>query len=886
MGKKLIEVALPLDDINAAAASEKSIRHGHPSTLHLWWSRKPLAVARAVLFASLVDDPGNDADRQELFKIIRELVKWENLNNKEVLAKARAEIEKSTGGELPTVLDPFAGGGTIPLEAQRLGLHAVAADLNPVAVIINKAMIEIPASLAEDSTDKILGSAGIQKLAADIEFYGKKLKDLAYKKIGALYPKIKFGGKDLTVIAWIWARTVTCANPACRCKMPLVNSFTLSTTRKDAHGKITKLGKFLEPVISGKNISYAVRDGDSPREGTVDRNGATCIFCGSHVGLEHVRNESRAGRMGAQLIAIVAEGEHGRVYLPASDEHAQAASVDKPENLPSLPLPEAALGFSVQLYGLTDFNQLFTNRQLTALTTFQDLIDEATAEITNKKYANAIKVYLAFVVSKLASFNSNICTWNDNRDGMRNIFGRPAIPMVWDFAETNPFSKSSGGFEVMIRDLIQAVKTLPASDVGEVHQCNAMTDNNFRNVMVSTDPPYYDNIGYANLSDFFYVWLKRSLKNIYPEIFSEAASPKAEELIAEPTRQGGKLEAREFFELGMERALYQIYKAARADYPITIYYAFKQKLLDGGSTGWETMLNAVIRAGFIIVGTWPLRTERTGRMRDNDSNALSTSIVLACRKRLDKKPCRYERFLVELEAEIAKGLKDLQSANLAPVDMAQAAIGPGMSVYSRYEKVLSQRGALSVGDALIEINKVLEKLLNEQDAGLDAASKFIVKIYEENGFGAGMEAGRADILLKSTNLALEEISAIEAKGGKVRLRRPEELGGVEAGGCYWTMAQKLVYQMRDKKDGGAGAGNEGCGGELAKFTGNTNQLKNFLYRLYKVADDKRWTKESRTYNDLIQSWSGILDKLSEALKPKEEKPVQGTLEGFGEKAKQ
>lgn len=874
MPKKLIEVALPLDAINAAAAREKSIRHGHPSTLHLWWARRPLATARAVLFASLVDDPGNDKDREKLFDIIRELVQWENLNDPKVLAAARAEIEKSTGGEFPTVLDPFAGGGTIPLEAQRMGLKAIAScDLNPVSAMINKALIEIPASLADDSSANILGSAGIQKLAADIEFYGKRLKNLAHKKIGALYPKIKFGGKNLTVIAWIWARTVTCDNPACRCKMPLVNSFTLSTKQK----------KFLEPIINGKNVSYEVRTGDSPRAGTVDRNGATCIFCGSHVKLDYVKAEGKSDRMGAQLIAIVAEGDHGRIYLPANAEHAQAANVDKPENLPSLPLPKVALGFNVQNYGATDFNQLFTNRQLTALITFQDLIDDAIADIKDKKYASAIKVYLAFVIDKLADYNSSYCIWHSSRDIPTNTFRMQTLPMVWTYAEANPFSDSSGCFNNMLGWIVGAVQNLPAKIKGIVIPANARVDNGFRRAMVSTDPPYYDNIGYAHLSDFFYMWLRRALISIYPELFSASETPKKEELVAEPARYNGdKKRARDKFEQGMSEALEQIYKAAREDYPTTIYYAFKQKTMDGTSTGWETMLNAVIRAGFIITGTWPLRTELVTALK-NDKNALSTSIVLVCRKRLEKKLCRYERFLVELEAEIQKGLAELQSANLAPVDMAQAAIGPGMSVYSRYEKILSKSGEMSVGAALLEINKVLDKLLNAQDAGLDAASKISVKIYEEQGFGGVMEAGRADILVKATNILLEEISAIEAKGGKVRLKLPEELGGVEVGGCYWLMAQKMVYQMRGKKEGGADGGNAGCGKELAKFTGNLDQLRNFIYRLYKVADDKRWTKESRTYNDLIQSWSEILDKRRDVLKPTEESPEQSL--DFGEEYK-
>lgn len=863
--KKLIETALPLKEINEAAAREKSIRHGHPSTLHLWWSRKPTATTRAVLFASIVDDPGDSVQRKRLFEIIKALVKWEGTGvNLDALNAARNEIIRATGGNIPAVFDPFAGGGAIPLEAQRLGLNAFAADLNPVAVLINKAMIEIPATFngkkpVHPDINQFQTYAGAQGLAEDIRYYGTKLKNLAAKKIGSLYPTID--GK--TVIAWIWARTVQCPNPACRCQMPLVNSFTLSK----------KQNKFLVPVIRGKNISYEIADSGTPRTGTVDRNGATCVRCNSHVDLEYVKTEGKAGRMGAQLLAIVADGNPGRIYLPANDEHIQAASVDKPNDFPNGELPENPRWFSPPLYGLKNYADLFTNRQLTALTTFGDLLDETVADIPSKKYARAVKTYLAFVIDKLTQYHSSNCPWDASRDGIAQLFGRQAIPMIWVFAEANPFSNSSGCFDNMLSWVVEAVENLPLGKVGEVRRCDATVDNGIRNMLISTDPPYYDNIGYANLSDFFYVWLRRAVKNIYPEIFTGRAVPKLEELVADPYRQGGRDESRKFFEGGMKKALAQIYAAASEEYPVTIYYAFKQKKLDGGSTGWETMLKAVIDAGFEITGTLPMRTELVTALK-NDKNALSTSIVLVCRKRAPVRAVKYEQFLAELDAELELAIKPLQEANLTPVDMAQAAIGPGMSVYSRYgeEKIISKRGKIDVAQALQDIDRALTKVLDAQGLGLDAASRFYVKLYESYDFEAAA-FGEVEILAKAYNVAVELMSGLESKGGKVRLLRPAELEKVEDGGSYWIVAQKLAYQMKT-------AGNTGCGLLLSEFEESLDNLRNLLYRLYQIADNRRKVKDSVVYNDLIEAWAQILNERHAILAAKEPVPVQTELE-FG-----
>lgn len=882
--KKLIEVALPLDVINKASAREKSIRHGHPSTLHLWWARRPLATARAVLFASLVDDPSEhpekfptpearQAERDRLFRIIEKIVTWENSGDEQIFSEALNEIKASVNGDLPAVFDPFAGGGTIPLEAQRLGLKAFASDLNPVAVMINKAMIELPAQFKDkppvnpDARATIGNDVdwhGAQGLAADILYYGKLLKSKAFELIGKHYPTAD--GK--TVIAWLWARTVTCSNPACNHRMPLVHSFKLST----------KQNVFVQPIVEGDAIRFEVRNGSDAPEGTVSRNGARCLFCGSNVALEHVRNEGKAGRLGAQLMAIVAEGEHGRVYLAPDDQHEQAANLDKPDDFPDGELPDKALGFSVQNYGFDEWHKLFTNRQLTALTTFSDLISEVKAQVQDdggdKAYADAVAVYLAFLIDKLADWNSIICGWNINRDGVRNTFGLPIISMQWDFAEANPFSNSSGCFDNMIDWIYKSVRELPCGVVGEVSRHSALEPFDVRGVLVSSDPPYYDNIGYANLSEFFYVWLRRPLKVIYPRLFARMTFGKDAELIAEPARfDNDKTAAKNFFEDGMFQALRNIYAAARADFPVTIYYAFKQQEseIDGtASTGWETMLTALIRAGFQITATWPMRTERPGRMRENDSNALASSVVLACRKRPpENKLCGKKEFIRELQAELKTALAEMQQATIAPVDMAQASIGPGIAVYSRYEKIIDMNdNELTVRDALKIINAELADFFGTQTGRLDAASQFCVDVFTQSGFN-NISFGDANTLALAKNISVDGLSkagAVISARGNVRLRDRDEMPAFDnnkqlnrewvkqlvESKCAWLWVQSMVLAFKR-------VGIDGAAEILSHFDGDTEPLKNLAYRLYNICE-RKWPKEATGYNELVVEWQAVLDK--------------------------
>ena len=741
--RKLIEVALPLEAINRESAREKSIRHGHPSTLHLWWAPRPLAACRAVLFASLVDDPSSRPDlysekqaeqeRVRLFRLIEQLVRWESTNDERVLEQARREIRRSTDGEAPSVLDPFCGGGSIPLEAQRLGLDVSAADLNPVAVLITKALVEIPPRFRNkppvnpDARQRLGGGwQGAYGLADDVRYYGEWMRSEAEKRMGHLYPKVTLADKsDSTVIAWIWARTIKCPSPACRAEMPLVRSFALSSKQKDE--------QHVEPVIDHKarTVAFQVQGGAAVGKGTVDRGGARCLLCGNVVPLNHVRSEAQEGRMAMQLMATVAEGNRRRIFISPSRDDPGAAALAAPEWGPEELVTTPSHDVDrLPMYGMRRWRDAFTPRQLVALTTFSDLVGDARtrvlADSEDEQYADAIATYLALTVDRLADYGSTLTTWASG-GFIRGTFARQALAMAWDFAEANPLSNSTGSWGNLLEGVTHAIERVPCGSAGRVKQLDATAAaNGVVSPMICTDPPYYDNIGYADLSDYFYVWLRRSLKTIYPDLFSTVLTPKSQELVAAPHRfQGNKQAAREHFEVGLGEAFSQIRAAHAPDYPMTLFYAFKQAEADRdglASTGWETMLEGLLGSGFTVTGTWPMRTERGARTLAIGSGALASSVLLVCRPRPAESPLATRKdFTAALRAELPNALRQLQSGSIAPVDLAQAAIGPGMAIFSRYSKVVEADGQpMRVRTALTLINGALDELLAEQEAEFDA----------------------------------------------------------------------------------------------------------------------------------------------------------------------
>lgn len=894
--KKLIETSLPLEAINAQASREKSIRHGHPSTMHLYWARRPLAAARAVLFAQLVDDPASrpeefptvelqDTERARLHALMEKLVIWENSNDEELLEAARSEIRKSNNGKLPAVLDPFAGGGAIPLEAQRLGLEAHASDLNPLAVLLNKSLIEIPPKFSgkkpvfPSNEGEQMGWKRAEGLAADVRSYGQWMRDEAQQRIGDLYPQVTVpGGTKHTVIAWIWARTVKSPNPANPIEVPLVRSWWLSKKKgKEAWIKAS--------VINGE-VQYEVRhDADGPNgiDGTRTGRGAVSLADGTPIPSDYLKSEGTSGRMGAHLMAIIAEDKRGRLYVSPSEQHLAASLIDAPADVPNQPLPYDPRNVWTPPYGLTKFSDLFTNRQLVALTTLTDLVGEARERVLEdalasgmepgerlenggtgaEAYADAVATYLALGVSRTTDYSSSLCSWGNVRETLRNVFGRQAIPMVWDYAEVNPFSSSSGNFRGQIEWVARALAHTPAAAPGEALQVSATT-RDYRDLVISTDPPYYDNIGYSDLSDYFYVWLRRSLASIHSKTVGTMLTPKAEELVANPYRHDGKAGAEKFFVEGFNSVFMRIRETANTDVPLTVYYAYKQQdTKDEGtsSTGWHTLLDGLIDSGWEITATWPMRSERGGRLISVGTNALASSIVLACRPRPDNAMATTRRaFVATLRSELPDALRTLMQGAIAPVDLAQAAIGPGISVFSRYARVRESDGSdMSVKDALLLINSTLDEVLGEQESDFDSDTRFAVKWYRTYGWDQA-NSGSADQLARSSDTSigsLERGGIFEARGGKARLLSPEQLDvewDVQADMriSVWESTVRLSALM-------AKEGAEKVAEILANLQSRVDldAVKELGFLLFHEAEKKKNTQDAILFNGLVSAWGDV-----------------------------
>lgn len=897
MPTKLIEVALPLDVINREAAREKSIRHGHPSTLHLWWARRPLAACRAVLFAQLVDDPSahpdrfptedaQDVERQRLFRIIERLVPWEASNNAEILEEARAEIRKCYPDGLPTIVDPFCGGGSIPLEAQRLGLEAHASDLNPVAVLITKALIELPPKFADrppvhpQEHGKLAGTQtwkGAAGLAEDVRWYGNWMREQAEKRLGHLYPKATLpDGSKATVIAWIWARTVTCPNPACGATMPLIRSFWLGKKK----GKET----WVRPVPdqAEKRVRFEIDRTPAPLPidhstrvrppcgcwictGTVSRTGALCLVCGSPASLSHIKSEGQSGDLSAQLMATVAEGHRQRVYLAPTSSHEAAANIPEPESIPDTALATHPQYMGTPRYGLTQHSDLFTPRQLTALSQLCDLVREVydlvlSADNSSEGYAAAIATYLSFVVSRLSDYSSSTTTWasNPQMEILRSTFARQAIPMTWDFAEGNLFASSSGSMSMMTESVARALSRAPAVGRSVVTQHDART-RSYRDLVIATDPPYYDNVPYADLSDYFYVWLRLCLSGIAPELLDTMLTPKQEELVADQERFGGKAAAADHFERGFRAVFGRAVPEMRNDVPMTLFYAFKQTEPDDqsfvASTGWEKLLEGLLISGLSVTATWPVRSERAGRMREVGANALASSIVLSCRRRLADGVTDHRGFQQALKPRLSRDLRTLQSGGIAPVDLAQAAIGPGMAVFSSYAKVIEPNGnPMSVRTALQLINQVLDEVTAEQEGEFDEDTRWAIAWYSEFGMDDG-PYGRADDLSRAKNVSVEGLvraGIVKSGAGKVRLLDRSELDAnwdptTDTRLTVWEVTQHLIRRLLDDSEASAGD-------LLSRVGGLGEAARDLAYRLFQIAESKRWSKEAGPYNALAAAW--------------------------------
>ena len=922
--RKLIEVDLPLDVISIEAVRERSINHGHPSTLHQWWARRPLAACRAVIFASLVDDPidcddefpteeAQRAERKRLHELIEQLVKWKNSSDTNLLAEARYEIARSVarskGEMVPTepdavlgylnkqakpIYDPFCGGGSIPLEAQRLGLRAVGSDLNPVAVLITKALIELPHKFAnrppvnpnanpmgltvgKGKRAKQVSWRGAAGLADDIRYYGRKMRELAWEHIGHLYPKVKLpDGSEATVVAWLWSRTVPCPNPACGVAMPLLTTFQATEKRGNEH--------WTWPLVDrqAKTVTFTVRD-QRPSDDiiaadrTVGRNGATCLACNGSVNLEYVRQQARAYNMGEVMTCVVAEGDRKRVFLTPTDDDLQASNAAQPTWQPNGRLPERALGFRVQGYGFTEWRQLFTERQLTGLSVFGDklaeIVDLAMNDGADAEYSDVLRTYLALAIGRLANACSSFSRWQNAGDFVSGVFVMPTISMRWGFAESNPFCTATQNWMAQVEWVAKVVEHVPSSvNSGEVHQADAATTIHVSDgPVIVTDPPYYDNIGYADLSDFFYVWLRPLLQDTYPDLFAGIMTPKGEEMIAAPLFD----DAEQRFESLMDKTLRLIRQRCSPEFPSSIFYAYKQQDQEHGgtaSTGWETMLTALVSAGFQIVGTWPVRTEMPGRARQIKSNALASSVILVCRPRPDNSTASRQQFITELAQELPPALDALtREGHIAPVDLAQAAIGPGMKVYSKYGRVETFAGEpVTVRDALIAINQAIADYDQQEAGALDAETRFCVDWLKEHGHSGG-SYGVAETLAVAKNVVIDDLRdthrLLIAERGAVRLLPLDEYGperamprehGQPLPLTAWEGCFRSAYHLSREDAGGQGIA--GAGRVVRQMGSDTDSVERLARILYNYHDRKGDSANAVIFNNLVTSWPDIIER--------------------------
>ena len=917
--KKLIEVDLPLDEINAASKREKSIRHGHPSTLHVWWARRPLAACRAVIFASMVDDPSScpeefptedaqQVERQRLHDLIKRLVVWENSNEESLINEVRYEIARSVArsrdqiaptdphavldylrDEALPIYDPFAGGGSIPLEAQRLGLNAIASDLNPIAVVINKALIELPRQFANQppinpNTDSLstatgkgkrathIGWRGTAGLADDIRYYGRWMRNQAFEQIGHLYPKAKLAdGSEVTVIAWLWARTIPCPNPECQTRMPLTKTFRATTKRGNEH--------WIRPTVDRvtKTISFAVHDHDdgTPSNGTISRRGAICITCGGVSSLNYIREQGKQGSMREVMTAIVAEGDRQRLFLSPAQDHIITATNASPAWRPTGSLPEQTTNaLALQSYGITEWQQLFTPRQLTALTTLSDLLvtvrDLMIHDGASPEYANHVSTYLALAIGRTAQSSSSFCRWQNAGDKVAGVFGRQAISMIWDFAETNIFSTSTQNWQAQVEWIAKVVEQLPpTANPGVVYQADAAsTIHTVRGPVIVTDPPYYDNIYYTDVADFFYVWLRPLLRDIYPELFAGILTPKEDEMIAHPWRFE---DARDRFERLLMQTLKLIREHCSAEYPASVFYAYKQQEEEREgrtSTGWDTMLTALVSSGFQIIGTWPMRTELANRPRSLNSNALASSVVLVCRSRPDDvAPATRREFLNALERELPLALEHLtREGHIAPVDLAQAAIGPGMSIFSRYSRVETISGEpVTVREALAAINRVIAEYDKQQQGELDEATRFCFDWLDQHGYAAG-GYGDAELLAQAKNVSVEALAStglLRSGASRVSLVRMEDYDHTPEqssrfGMTAWEATLRVAWHL--------GSGEERRGAPAAaqvlKAMGSEAESVERLARiLYNHYDRRNDSANAVIFNSVVTEWPNIREEI-------------------------
>lgn len=757
--KKLIEFLMPIKAINGESEREKTARIGLSSNIHIWWSRRPMAAARSTLFASLVDDPSEhperfrteeavQQERQRLTQMTADLAVAEHARNEQLLETAHREILRYADGELPTIFDPFSGSGTISVEAHRLGLNAVAADLNAVAFLITSVVSDVPTRFenivpVNPKADLILHTSvtGAKAIAEDVRWYGEWIQEEAFKRIGHLYPKMQspLTGRELEISAWIWARTVKCPNPSCGCYIPLSSSYDLAR-KKGAEA-------WVEPVVEDDTVQFQIHQGPNSAIKAKPKVGQTAVFkcpsCGEVTTDAYVKECGVTHAISNQLIAIAADENKKRVYIEPDSKQNKAVDLLPPKKVPHGPLPNYARRFSPPSFGLRDYADLFTSRQLVYLTTMMDLAREVQAAVEKQAlgkgfsddgisfadggtgalaYAQAIRMILVLTISKLLDRCSNICSWDASGGGsLRNVFSRAAMPMIWDYAESNPFGRASGSFLNALSRSCECIANLPTSANGHTSIKDCTQPNTVRNTLVSTDLPYYDRVSYADLSDFFYVWIKYGLDDLYPTCLCSEVTPKKEELTAFSYRwEGDKQQANAFYEEGLKLVFSNLYESAGENYPSSVTFIYKGN--DDSSkdslTEWESFVTAICSAGFIITASWPLARKYESSIKLAESRGIPITVVI--RKRPDDAPHTTRRFFVSaIKRELPCIIEGLKK-NVDVMDLRASAVGQALNIYSRYSKILDADGSVmrpQMASRIIEqeLDTLLGSIYEEND---------------------------------------------------------------------------------------------------------------------------------------------------------------------------
>lgn len=940
MHRKLIEVALPLQAVNAAGRAEKAVpKKGHPATMHLWWSRKPLGVARAVLFASLVDDPSarpdlypNEAaqteERDRLLALIGDLCRWERSGDPTLLAEAQRCIEASAGGDLPRIIDPFCGGGAISTEAIRLGLDTLAIDLNPVAALVSSASLSLAQRFAgRPAVAPGASSAGTTGIAAAVAYYGESVEDECRRRLAGAFPapcSQVSPNRRSPVISYLWVRTITCANPACRRTTPLLSTWWLS--RKPTNPW------HVRPTMEADRFGFSAERGQPPA-GLTDLKvgrGANfrCLHCSTVNDAATVRRCGRETGFGLRLVAVQGLADPsrpraGRAWFSAEEAGERAGLAGAPAGFPAA--VEAALQRdlpadcgNVTAFGLRTFGDVLSPRQRLTMATFAEVIGELAPVVYQdalaagiaddgmgveqggcgaRAYAEAVVTYLGLALSRMANRTTTMTTHNRANGSVEQSFIRPAYGFCGEFAEANPFSGSTGSWAGGLGYVVRAMAALPAPSAplpgstarhcpsrpgdpppetvrvgtAEVRRGSMLSALDGAAGVVCTDPPYYDMFDFAALSNLFLVWLRATLGGVWPETISSLPAPAAEQIVASPARSGGdRTAAHERFVKLLRLAFERMRAVHDSNYPLTVYFGYQQtgtrsKVATGGSPGtaWEALLDGLLAARFRITATWPLRTERPEGVKKG-TKSLASSVLLVCRPVAESDSIRPATTAAELRlalrAELPGAVRMMQQANIAPVDLVQAAIGPGMAVYTRFERVLTEDGSpVGVREALAMIDEVLDEALDGNEARFDAATRWALSWFDEHGFAEG-SFSRAEQLSEAFNTSVAGLTAagiIVAAGDRVRLRHRRESGTAQIPSqvgipTVWGAAQRLLRDL----DGGGESAAAALLGRLD--AGTAAAVRDLTYQLFRICTRRNRNAEAAACNGLVSAWPELI----------------------------